>query len=757
MTRAGADCGEGLTAQSVADIRRAKKPSARTHLPDKGNVLATLLTDWHPHFPNSTCSRLLMRPLTSLRHLCVITCLIGAAASVCPIGAAETKTEMDPFQVGAEFGPDGLRIQNSQSVLNPYLLEQHGIVQLQDITGAAPNLFSSNSDSRGFGDVLALRGLANTIFFSAPAVALYVDDIPGGSVSAYPSALLEVDTLTIRAGPQGTEFGRNAPGGLIEIRTRPPGTQHQGRFLVDVGTFESKSLQAALNGPMGPQGGYSASFGYNDREGYIRNTYRERPEDDRQSVAGRVAFHWQPVESLQLRVTAMMEHVADDASRLSSLASPDPYVVSSDFNGETRLDREQFSFQARKKFGWGSLIATTSRQDWELDPATTDLDLSSLPLSTSSVSQVEDVWTQELRVESEPGKGTNQWRAGLFYFDSQIVGDATRMFLVPPGPFVPPGFAQTERTLFDNDQTSLAGYAAIDHPLAEKTTLKAGVRLERSETDISRSKTSSNNFGFPSPPEPELARAQKRDYLSASTGLTHAISTDLSLQARTSIAIKPEGFSAFTANPALARFDRERAWASEVGLTFAPPQGRFGGSILGFWSVIDGYQFERTVPGSTDFVVVNASSVISRGLEAKFMWNPVERLWWDFQAGYTDATFDDHLDATGIRVDGNRVPYIPQYTLRTGATVDLGHGFSANASYAAVGRAYYDERNTSATSQKSYGLVNAQLRYRFAQWAVTVYGHNLFEKDYYQFINPEIFAGSPGAPRRFGVQLSFTY
>ena len=40
---------------------------------------------------------------------------------------------------------------------------------------------------------------------------------------------------------------------------------------------------------------------------------------------------------------------------------------------------------------------------------------------------------------------------------------------------------------------------------------------------------------------------------------------------------------------------------------------------------------------------------------------------------------------------------------------------------------------------------------------MALYGQNLFEEEYYQFINPEIFAGSPGAPRRYGVQLSFEF
>jgi iron complex outermembrane receptor protein len=698
-----------------------------------------------------------MQPSLTTRNLRLVALLAAAGIIHSQLGAADPKTEMAPFKVEAEFGVDGLRIQNSTAVLNQYLLDQHGVAQLQDVSGIAPNLFTSNSDTRGFGDVLSLRGVANSIFFSSPAISLSVDDVPSGSVSSYPSSLLNIDSLTVKAGPQGTDYGRNAAGGVIDIKSRTPGSRHQGKLLVDRGNFDSMGVQAAFDGPITSEIGYSASLGYAAREGYIHNTFLNRTADDRESFAGRGALYYKPDSTLQLRVGVLAERARDDATRLTSLFSPDPYVVSSNVNGETSVDRLQFSFQVRKTLQWGTLIATTSRQDWDLDPSLTDLDLSPLPLAMSAVNQNERVWTQEIRFESTPGSNRSQWRTGLFFFDSKTESDAQRSFIVPPSQFVPPGFQQTERTLFEIGQTNFAAYGNFDQPIAEKTILKFGVRVERTESDINRTKDSSNNFGFPTPPEPRIQRSQDRTDLSATVGVNHSISNSLSLLARSSLAQKPEGFSGFTSNPQYTSFDPERLWSSEVGVTFGPPKGRFGGSVLAFWNNIRDYQFERTVPNSTDFVVVNGEEVVARGFEAKFMWNPVERIWWDFQAGYTDATFEKHRDSTGASVNGKHVPFIPEFTLRTGVTIDFGQGFSGNASYAAVGRSYFDERNTSAFSQKYYGIVNAQLRYRFERCAVTLYGQNLFEEEYYQFINPEIFAGSPGAPRRFGVQLSFEY
>lgn len=693
------------------------------------------------------------RPVRLVASLAVLTGICAGR-----LAAADAKaTEMSPFKVEAEFGVDGLRIQNSTSVLNQYLLQQHGVAQLQDMAGLAPNLGTSNSDTRGFGDVVSLRGVSNSIFFSAPAVGLVIDDVPSGSVSSYPSALLNIESFTVKAGSQSTDYGRNAPGGVIDIKTRTPGATHQGNVLLDYGSAKYSALQASFDGPLNDKIGYSASVGLTEHEGYIENTFRKRSADDRRSVAGRGALYWKAADQLQVRFGLTLENTSDDATRLSSLFSRNPFEVASDLNGETKVERLQLSLQAKKTFTWGSLTATTSQQQWDLNPSVTDLDLSPLPLAFSNVKQSEKFWTQEVRVESTPGAQRTQWRAGAFYSDSTVDGNATRVFIVPPSAFVPPNFVQTERSAFSVGQMNLAGYANLDQPVGDKTLLKVGARLERTESDLDRTKASSNSFGFPAPQDPRLRGAQRHDYMSASGAVVHSVSPSLNLQAKTSLAHKPEGYSGFTGNPLLARFDGEQIWATEAGVTFGPPKGRFGGSVLAFWNAIDNYQFERTVPNSTDFVVVNAARVLARGFEAKFMWSPVEKVWWDFQAGYTDATFDDHRDASGARVDGKRVPFIPTATLRTGVTVDFGQGWSANASYAAIGRSYFDERNTAMFAQPAYGIVNAQLRYRFDRYTVALYGQNLTDKNYYQFINPEIYAGSPGAPRRVGVQFSFVY
>jgi outer membrane receptor protein involved in Fe transport len=50
-----------------------------------------------------------------------------------------------------------------------------------------------------------------------------------------------------------------------------------------------------------------------------------------------------------------------------------------------------------------------------------------------------------------------------------------------------------------------------------------------------------------------------------------------------------------------------------------------------------------------------------------------------------------------------------------------------------------------------------QLGYRKNNFTISVFGRNLTDESFYQFINPEIQAGSPGAPERFGLRIDFIY
>ena len=664
---------------------------------------------------------------------------------------------LDQFEIRSEFSLEDLNVDLSRSVLNENLLDIYGATQLQDLAGLAPNLTSINSDTRGFGDILSMRGSANSIFFGSPSVGLYVDGVPGGSVSTYPGELINISSISILSGPQSTRFGRNASSGMININTRRPGSESRQALQVEYGSYESIIIKGLSDGPISDTAAYSASIGYNARDGYIDNVVSGKTVDDRESLSGRLNFFLHPSDDLELRFGVFAESINDGATRLSSLFSPDPYEVSSDVEGITELDRMQLNFQLTKSFDQGELTATTSFQDWDLDPNLTDLDLSFFDFGFSRVSQDEELFTQEFRFISDSELSSTRWTAGLFFLDSETNGDATRQFPVPAGGFIPPGFVQTEQTIFEIERQNIALYINADTTLSDKVVLNTGLRFDENQSSIVRTKISTNNFNFPGPPEPGVDDSQSETKADGTIGLTIEANDTVDFIIRSSISHKPEGYSGFTSNPVFTRFNSEKLWSHELGINFTSEENRVSGSLMVFQNDTDDYQYERTVPFSTDFVVINAEEVSADGIEGKLVFNPSQGLFFDFQAGYTNAEFDKHRDSLGVDVSGNSVPFIPEYTVRTGVRFELENGFFGSSSYTAYGKTYYDELNQGSFSQSSFGIWDAQIGYRHDNFSIAVYGRNLAEENYYQFINPEIQAGSPGAPQRFGLRLDLIF
>ena len=181
--------------------------------------------------------------------------------------------------------------------------------------------------------------------------------------------------------------------------------------------------------------------------------------------------------------------------------------------------------------------------------------------------------------------------------------------------------------------------------------------------------------------------------------------------------------------------------------------------LRGFWDQIDDYQFNQSVPASSDFIILNADEVTSRGVELEVAWAPVEQLTVRGSFGYVDAEFDSYQDpfTAGVSYDGNKVPFVPEYTSSLGISYDFGNGFYAQTSARVSGSTSFDAANSSAFTQDAYVVWDAEIGYATDRFSVAFFARNLLDEEYYTYINPQIFAGSPGNPQVFGLRASTTF
>lgn len=653
--------------------------------------------------------------------------------------------ELSPFRV---FGRDGSmdRIEDT-SVFTTGAIDLYQMDELQETTGLVPNFQMTSSDTRGFGDVITMRGMGNSLFFSPAGVAMYVDDVPAGDAFSYSTRFNPGSSLSIHRGGRGSYFGRNGPAGVIEIQSRRPSEYTATNISAEVGSNGYRATSVSTSGALGESNfAHSLNLYYSERDGFVNNVTSGKKTDGREAIGGDWSLYWKVDDTWDVRFKASLDTYDDGSSRLSSLFSPDMFTVSSDLEGETSIDKNQYSVLVSNQFDWGTFKSITAVQSWDLGPSTVDLDLSATPISTSSIFQDQTMYSQEFRFESPVGDGPMSWRAGLFFMDKQTRGDATRTFPVPP--YFP---VFTENTVFDIDEETLSAFAHVNYKTSETLTFNAGVRIQNTKTSISRVKVSTIGVA-------PISGSVDDTYASPDAGFEYKLSDDLALVGRSSLSFKPKGFTAFTDNAALAEFKDESAWSNEIGLVYRSEDSPFDVRLTAYSMDIDDYQLEQSVPNSTDFVVINADEVSSWGLESEVVWRASDNLLFEASVGYSSVDFDSHTDPfTNVSYNGMNVPFVSEYTTRGSVLYNFDNGFFIQSSVRGVGDTYYNEANSAMFSQGSYSIWDAQVGYRKDGLSVVVYGKNLGDEEYYTFINPQIFAGAPGDPQTFGTRVSYSF
>src|SRR5690606_41515849 len=116
------------------------------------------------------------------------------------------------------------------------------------VTAIIPNVYSANpGDNR---NVTSIRGITSTSY--DPSVATYVDGVNQFSLDTYIAPLFDTERIEVLRGPQGTLYGRNAMGGVINILTTQPGNQTRGFAAISAGSNGRQRSWLGVTTPIGP-------------------------------------------------------------------------------------------------------------------------------------------------------------------------------------------------------------------------------------------------------------------------------------------------------------------------------------------------------------------------------------------------------------------------------------------------------------------------------------------------------------------------
>jgi iron complex outermembrane receptor protein len=202
-----------------------------------------------------------------------------AVAVLMPITsqAQETAVALDEILVTATRRAEGTDIQTtpiSVSVVNDVQLDRLNARDLLGVAPEAPNVVAGKQP--GFNSAnWAIRGVgqASIILYFESQVGTIVDDFVIPHIQTANIEMLDLESVEILRGPQGTLFGKNTTGGVVNVRTKPADLE-EGSFELrgKVAEFGRTEWQAILNVPFADNWAFRASGTHIKSDGYFENS-----------------------------------------------------------------------------------------------------------------------------------------------------------------------------------------------------------------------------------------------------------------------------------------------------------------------------------------------------------------------------------------------------------------------------------------------------------------------------------------------------
>jgi len=172
---------------------------------------------------------------------------ISKESSVLTISLQPSFIRLDEVVVSAEKKEELLQtLPLSITALTSRQIKEYRLWNIQELTAIAPTFYSADPGDKR--NVSSIRGVTTTSY--DPAIATYVDGVNQFNLDTYIPQLFDVERIEVLRGPQGTLYGRNAMGGVVNIITKQPTNYTTGFAEVNIGDHNQQRYIASIRTPL---------------------------------------------------------------------------------------------------------------------------------------------------------------------------------------------------------------------------------------------------------------------------------------------------------------------------------------------------------------------------------------------------------------------------------------------------------------------------------------------------------------------------
>lgn len=637
---------------------------------------------------------------------------------------------------------------NSVSIVDSGFVNRHELQSITELTAVVPNFYMPEYGSKQNTPVY-IRGVGAKT--KGSAVGFYVDGIPHFENSSFDVDMSNIASVTVFRGPQGTLYGRNAIGGIINVTTVSPLTYQGTQLKLGYGSHNDALFQFSHYNKLGSKMGYSVAGGYHYNDGFYRNIFTNRYVDQLKDAYGRVALVWLLDNKWFLRVNSMLDYSNQGGypygkyNRLTGETEPVNYNRYSSYRRllstsglNISYAGENISFSSQTAFQY-----IRDRQGIDQDFTSNDTYFVKNRLKQTMLSQ-------EFILKSN-NSSRYQWLWGAFAMTQHINNTVETQYITKDNAF-PTHYRIPVNALAIYHQSTIKLFSGFSFIAGlrwdyENSTLKYLRETYQLSTDGARTEVKNVNSSLhfnQITPKFALQYQDERNNNSYYFSVTRGY--------------KAGGFNQTFQKEEETSFGPEYNWNYELGGKVHLLKDKLYAEAALYYIDWRQQQVNQTVPGVGN-VIHNAGHSSSKGFELALNSSPLKNLSIALSYGYTYAKFIEYQKSAKLNYSGNMLPMVPRNTLSCSASYALYPSSTSfidkivlTAGLTGIGKIYWAEDNEVA--QNFYALLNAKISITSGIFTWECWGKNITDTHYntYCFKSSADYA-QVGKPAYFGTSL----
>lgn len=614
----------------------------------------------------------------------------------------------------------------SMTVLDSMGIEDRKIERVTDIALTTPSLTFNDMNFGGW-SAPVMRGLSSSGGNMSSSASMFVDGIPISNLMGFDEVLTNIERIEVLRGPQGTLYGKDTQAGAINVITRQPGNDVEGKASVQLGSDDKREYSFSTAGPIITDKLFIGLSGrHYEKDGQISNPYLGGMVDDRSDNYGRIHLRATPTDDIDISLISSILTYDNGGPYYNSAAASEKEVPSDIHgfdNSETISHALKATYDLNSRF---NIEGVFTQREYKPD-ALSDLDYSSMPIFHNYFTGSYKRRSGEVRLNA--GFEKFNWLVGI-YLDSDEVYQTSYRTVNGVHVTVTPQY---------RDDRSIGLFAHGDYQVTDKLTLIGGIRYDDDEKTFQEGTTDlSNSYSAVSP----------------KVAVNYNFTENSMIYATVSQGYKSGGFDT-VAPEGRKEFDKETLTNYEIGTKNSFLNNTLMINMALYYMDISGMQVNSAEP-ATDWdgsilFITNAADATSQGLELEITYRITPSLEIFGGLGINQTEFDEYTDLFGD-YSGNTNPNAPRYTAHIGGQYRSSNGFFARCDLSGVGKTYLDRENN--YTRDAYALVNARIGYEGDSFDIYLYADNLFDEDYKSRDQFMVFYSQP---REIGAQFTYRF